>query len=363
MKKIIDCLSSTKTGLDAIKLAPIVDNYTGIKCLRINDINSKNKFECWGNTEVKIQKYNNFLIKRNQIFLARTGSPGSLFFAKKNLNSVFNNGLIRLEVKKEFEPFYIYLLLNSKNIQKAIKSVSISSTTRPNLRINDLLNINCRLHNYKTQQHIVNTIGTIDDLIEKYEEIINKFEDLGNKNIELIFYKNNLEDIKKYCKFEKGIEVGSQNYLEFKNENTIKYIRVSDLSGEYKNTYIDKKIKYKICDYNDILITFDGAPGRMAVGLKGAISSSINIVKPFNKNYAGLIYFSLKNKHNKEIIRLHSKGTTILHAKESIDYLKIPKTEIREIQNINFYFELIIKIKIKLKTLIEIKDILLNKYF
>jgi hypothetical protein len=41
---------TANTGLDAIKRAPIVEEDTGLKCIRIQDISQGKEYEEWGNT-------------------------------------------------------------------------------------------------------------------------------------------------------------------------------------------------------------------------------------------------------------------------------------------------------------------------
>ena len=48
--KLKEVTISANTGLDAIKRAPIVEENTGIKCIRIQDISQKKEYDDWGNT-------------------------------------------------------------------------------------------------------------------------------------------------------------------------------------------------------------------------------------------------------------------------------------------------------------------------
>ena len=101
--KLGDTLITANTGLDAIKRAPIVDRNTGIKCLRIQDISQNKSYTFWGNTEVTDNNYSKFRLIKNDIIVARTGATvGVNMYIKSDLKSVFNNGLIRLRAKNEF---------------------------------------------------------------------------------------------------------------------------------------------------------------------------------------------------------------------------------------------------------------------
>lgn len=151
------------TGLDAIKRAPIVTYNTGIKCLRIGDVSQSNRYSSWGYSEVNNTDYDKFHIKKNDIFIARTGaSIGCSFIATRNYDSVFNNGLIRVRVNANALPKYIYYLFKTNNFLSFITATGMSSATQPNIRINDLLKYS--IHNVPSlveQQHIVNTISIL----------------------------------------------------------------------------------------------------------------------------------------------------------------------------------------------------------
>ena len=42
--RLKDYIISANTGLDAIKRAPIIEENTGLKCIRIQDISQKKKY-------------------------------------------------------------------------------------------------------------------------------------------------------------------------------------------------------------------------------------------------------------------------------------------------------------------------------
>lgn len=156
LKKIIE---SSCTGLDAIKRAPIVETNTGLSCLRIQDISQSKPFNLWGYTSAAPNSIQKFLIRENDIFIARTGaSIGCCIIISKDINSVFNNGLIRLRALKTLcYPKYLYYLLSSNKVQQHIYGIALASATQPNMKINDLLDCVINLPSLEIQQHIVNT--------------------------------------------------------------------------------------------------------------------------------------------------------------------------------------------------------------
>ena len=60
-------------------------------------------------------------------------------FISEDLQSVYNNGLIRLKVKEEFRSEFIYANLNSRRFYKYINRITNETSTRPNMKINYLL--------------------------------------------------------------------------------------------------------------------------------------------------------------------------------------------------------------------------------
>ena len=172
--KLKDLIESNNTGLDAIKRAPIVDYDTGVKCLRIGDISNNRPFNGWGYTEVEDNNYNKFKLKTGDIIVARTGATiGVNKYIDKDYKSVYNNGLIRIRVKKENNSKYVYYLLQSANYKNFIKTISMGTSTQPNMQMNDLLNLKVPDFDKSKQDKIVEILGKIDDKIELNNEINN----------------------------------------------------------------------------------------------------------------------------------------------------------------------------------------------
>lgn len=201
----------------------------------------------------------------------------------------------------------------------------------------------------------------MDDLIEKNEEIIEKIKKYGNLLYKSIKCSNwiNILDI---ISFDKGTEIGSKNYIEKQDNESIPYIRVGNLLNNQYDTFCYDD-NYKTCDIDDILIAFDGAPGRNSIGLEGAYSSGTYKINCENK-IKGYIYFYLNSDICQNIIKENSEGTTILHASKSIKLLKIQNLDDeKQLELFNLLFEKLVSLYKKQKYLKNIKQLLLNKYF
>ena len=258
-------------------------------------------------------------------------------------------------------PEYLHYFFVSQIGQSSIKS-RIKGAAQPCLFLNDLKDIEINLPFLSNQQHIVNTIGSVDNLIENINKQNEKLMHIG---LMLINSLNDSLEHKKLlviCELIKGFEIGSQNYIETSiDESLIHYLRVGDLLS-LGGTFVEPSDELMMCTDDDILIAFDGAPGRNAVGLEGAYSSGIYKVK-CNTKYKGLIYFEINSELNQKIIKDHSQGTTILHASKAIPFLETAKTDDRCVKKLNTLFERIIQNKRKLKLLVNEKRLLLSKYF
>lgn len=159
MEKLKKYILSSTTGLDAIQRAPIVLEDTGLKCLRIGDISQNSKFSKWGFTNANYNNVLPFLIKKDDVFIARTGSTiGCSFFSANDYNAVFNNGIIRLRTNNLMLPKYLGYLIQTVNFRKYVNNVGMASATQPNIKISDLLDYDVNIANINFQQHIVNIV-------------------------------------------------------------------------------------------------------------------------------------------------------------------------------------------------------------
>ena len=207
---------------------------------------------------------------------------------------------------------------------------------------------------------IIDIIGSLDDKIESNNKIIEKIDKLGLSKYKKI--KNDFVDFNDFANFEKGKEASSQNYMSEKNDENINFIRVKDLNS-LTDTYISKTLDIPVVKPNDVLISFDGAIGRINYGLVGAYSSGIYKVIPKFTNDYGILYWSLKDNTNQQIMLEHTNGTTILHGSKSIKYLKIKKHLQDDIDYFNKIFDYSLNIKLENKKLCELKKLYLKKFF
>ncbi len=148
--------------------------------------------------------------------------------------------------------------------------------------------------------------------------------------------------------FTKGVNIPSKNYTNKGNS----YLRVGDLRIKGKS-FVPLSNK-KNASYNDILICFDGDPGRNSYGLSGVLSPSLYKISGEDK---ANIYMSINHSNNQNIIKSLTNGTTILHSPGSKNKLIMYKYE----TDLNPIFLTSSSIKEENEKIIAIKEKLIYK--
>ena len=110
----------------------------------------------------------------NDVVLSSVGTIGEVALIKQNPNYEFQRSVAILKPNASIIlPGYLMYFLMSKKGQSIIRG-HIKGAAQPCLFLNDIKDIEIPLMDTAIQQHIVNTIGSVDDLIEKYASLTNK---------------------------------------------------------------------------------------------------------------------------------------------------------------------------------------------
>lgn len=162
--KFNDLIESANTGADAIKRAPILQEKTNLRCLRIGDVSQRRKFNEWGYTKTSYEDYKRYKLHLGDIIVARTGNTiGVNQYIDREIEAVYNNGLIRIKVNKEMIlPKYFYYIVRGKLCQDYIQSIAYGTSTQPNMKIKDFLNFEVEVLGLDLQRKIVKIIDTIE---------------------------------------------------------------------------------------------------------------------------------------------------------------------------------------------------------
>ena len=168
-------------------------------------------------------------------------------------------------------------------------------------------------------QHIINTIGSVDNLIEKYYDILKKYEEFEEKIFAYEMNDDNFYMLDNFINFEKGkkpkqlTETGKQ------------YLTIDVLEGN-ESLFTDNN-NVITANKNNILMVMDGASsGKVYIGFEGVVGSTLSLIHCENID-SYFLYIFLKNNYNN--IKDRNIGSAIPHAnKDFILSLKIPYTKI-----------------------------------
>ena len=184
------------------------------------------------------------ILQKNDILISsvRPNLKHNYFVKLCRPNLIASTGFIQLRCdRKKVNPLYLYYFLtSSRNVEKYVAIASTSQTTFPAFSKDVIENIAIPNVSLEEQHHIVDTIGSIDDLIENLNTINCKINDL----IQVMFRKHThhlnttrIGNLKGYSIIKSGIETfgGTKVYLDTAsvNENGIS-------SSDYIITMKDK---------------------------------------------------------------------------------------------------------------------------
>jgi type I restriction enzyme S subunit len=198
------------------------------------------------------------------------------------------------------------------------------------------------------QKQIADVLSAYDDLIENNTRRIRILEQMaqaiyrewfvyhrfpGHEKVKMVDSKTKFgkipegwktEKVKDFVDFVRGFEPGSKNYQEQPGEGLILFLRVGDLGDRQSNIFIEKElVGDRVLNKDDIVISMDGSVGIVRMELEGAYSSGIRkiIIKSeaLNKPF---VWQLLLSEDIQNTIKEHARGTTILHAGESINQME-----------------------------------------
>lgn len=238
---------------------------------------------------------------------------------------------------------YYFLLLNRDYFSQTATGATVKS-----LRLPIIADFPVILPSISDQKQIADVLSTYDDLIENnsrriqileqmaqeiYKEWFVNFRFPGHEKVKMIDSGTDfgkipegweIEKVKDFVDFARGFEPGSKNYQEQHGEGLIPFLRVGDLGNRQSKIFIKKElVGDRVLNKDDIVISMDGSVGIVRMGLEGAYSSGIRKIiiksKALNKPF---VWQLLLSEDIQNIIKEHARGTTILHAGESINQME-----------------------------------------
>ncbi|MEX1815859.1 restriction endonuclease subunit S [Metamycoplasma hominis] len=299
------------------------------------------------------------LYEQESVLIGRKGTIAMPFYINKPFWAI--DTLFYTQINTNIAiPKFLYYLLCTIGLKRYSEGAAV-----PSLTVKTLNDIELNIPSLKTQQHIVNIIGSIDDLIEKQNL---KFDKIMNTSM-IIF--SSFES-KHKCNFKEafrsfnGGTFKSKFYVEESDYKLITIKNINDLGFDAtKTAFLNKEnanLKYKL-SIGDILLTMTGNIGRSGIVDEENCYQNQRILKISCISQLYLLCYLNKYKNN--IIQL-GKGTAQLNLSlEDINNLTVfnsPK-EISKFSKYDAIFDELLNIKLQIKKLKSIKKSLLNKYF
>lgn len=318
--------------------------------LRITDISDDGRIIRPLSTSIDIYEYpsyKDYYLNKNDIVFARTGnSTGRNYFYEGDNNKIVYAGfLIKYSLDESLVvPKYVSYYCQSKKFYDVINGNS-NGSTRKNFNAKSFGDIEIPMVEHKLQQHIVDTIGSIDDLIEKYEAIINKINEKS-----LLLVKSKLVTSKKII---------LKDIIEIRSGKSIK-----SSDGEYSIIGANGEIGHTTNYNNEGKFLVTGRVGTIGTftryNEKCWCSDNTLIIKSKYINY--LNYYLNENFD----YQAYNRGSTQpLITQGDLLQLEIDfPFEINQLEKqLDLYFGKILDIKVKIKKLNHLKHLYLNEFF
>ncbi|NDC30882.1 MAG: restriction endonuclease subunit S [Bacteroidetes bacterium] len=347
--EIKDIIESANTGLDAIKRAPIVNFDTGIKCLRIQDVSQTKKYEDWGFCNVEERNFKRFQLKKEEIIIARTGATvGVNMFIENDLQSVFNNGLIRIRTNKnKCLPKFLHYTFRTTHFNSFIESISDGTSTQPNMQINALLTFEIALPPLKEQTHIANILTSLDNKIDLLNRQNKTLEQLAetlfrsyfpmtneeNKYVELGNYVDCIIGVSYKSSELNPSKVGMVSLKSFDRNGGFSIDGFKEFTGKFKE-------KQEVVEGDLIVAHTDITQDAEVIGNPALVIAnpnfdtmtiSMDIVKVISKvDWISIefLYFLMKTREFKSHCEGCANGSTVLHLnKQAIPTFEFPEPD------------------------------------
>lgn len=363
--------------------------YTPEHAIMVRIINfKKNDFE---KDLIYLNKFEYEYLSKTKVFagdilMNKIADAGSVYLMpdlKRPVSLAMNLFLIRLNSQVD-QKFIFYLMkLKEGYIKQYANGTSRSTITKDAVR-----QLRFKIPPLSIQKKIASILSSYDNLIDNNLKMIKILEELALITYEEWFLRLRFpgheyvainsktflpqgwkyEHFSKHVELLKGIEPGTICYQSQPSSKTIPFLRVKNLIQDFSKVYHVSSSEWnsKICRKEDILLSLDGSPGLVKLGLSGAYSTGIRKTVLKNNSFSQVfIYCYLKSAPVQFLINAHARGTTILHAGSSVKHMKIlypPKKILRDFNDKMMpSFNHILNLLNQNKALNEARDILLGR--
>ena len=315
---------------------------------------------------------NTYLYNKETILFGRKGSISNVQFIKEpfwcvdtTFFSIINEDIVI--------PKYLYYKLSTIDF-----NIYNEGTTIPSLRVDTLNEIDIEIHDKSTQQHIVNIIGSIDDLIESNYILIEKIKVYLKNIFDKWYLKANIKTTINNCSSNlvcgKTPSTKNQEYWG----NDVPFITIPDMHNNVFITQYERKLSKegansqfnKFLPKNSICVSCIATPGLVSLTSENSqTNQQINSIICKNNISPFYLYLLLNSETLKQtIINLGSGGSATYNLNKNV----FSNIEINILNNENMnsfhndvknIFEEILNLYQKNIKLKKLKQKYLNKFF
>ncbi|MFV1917652.1 MAG: restriction endonuclease subunit S, partial [Patescibacteria group bacterium] len=301
-------------------------------------------------SEVKASQLHRHKLKVNMIVYPRRGEITKCAFVQLSQDGfICGTGCIKIELPDDiiYPEFFCYYL-NTREVTGWLMNNAVGSTML-NLSTSIFKRIQVPDIAFTTQKNISGILSNYVQLIDTNRRRIQLLEELarllfrewfvyfrfplrlrsgqtGHEKVKIVGgvpegWKK--EKLNKLVSFKRGVEPGSDNYLETYEQGSFPFYRVSDLATKNPTIFVDEQyVKGALLKKKNTVVSLDGSVGIVSIGLEGCYSTGIRklVIKDRKINRA-FLYFLMKSYYIQGMINAYAKGTTIQHAGEAIKYM------------------------------------------
>ena len=306
----------------------------------------------------------------NDILITTVGTIGELAIINSHeINYEFQRsvGIIKVDPERII-PKYVFYYLSSNSAKNQINSL-IKGAVQKCLFLNDIGRIEIVEKTIFEQQHIVDIIGSIDELIESNNQIISKLLNILNQKVNLL-----ASQTKEFIPLSKIIKEKKERV----GTNEVKLLSVVNTGNLIlQDEYFDKNIASADMTKYKLIRKFDFAynPARINIGSIGMLKenylgamSPIYVVFEINENYKYYLDFYKSSDYMKKYIEKKSSGSVRQNLPfEEFSTIEIPKINMGLLKEFNslcdLYYKKINDLKTKTTKLETLKNQYLKKFF
>ena len=191
--KLGDVLSELKSGLSR----ELSNDDIGLPVIRANNISDGNlnldrDIKYWFKEDPKGANTANYFVKENDILVnfinseAKMGTA-AIVLREPDRETIYTTNILKLTVKEDYYPYFIYLMTFVQSYQNYIKSITKPAVNQASFTTVDFKKYEFLCPAFQEQQSIGTYFSNLDSLIVAHQEKISQLETLKKKLLQNMF--------------------------------------------------------------------------------------------------------------------------------------------------------------------------------